>query len=438
MKIHILLAVLCCVACQSKRDKNSSSSVSESDILKSKDTIVVALTSSKTNSETLVEPKAIKRTNTPTVVTPESKDFKVTVQLTDKPVDIITFSKFVDSTYVVKLETNTKCLIGNISKLKIYNDRIFILDRTSKQLLEFDMQGKFIRLFGKKGKGPGEYLNPSTFDINKKTQELVIYDASRRQLLSYSLKEGVYKDAKKLKYRIGNFVFGKNYNTYIFDTHLVKHRKAQDNVPYYSLAVANLEGDIQTQLFQTDKAQNSLSYRSRNNIFKSESAILFNQPFTNCIYKITETGYTPFFKLEFNERTIPKGLDHNIEFMEFNKKLKANGYQYFDNASGYYMFRDKLLFTVKRKDIHETYVYNMSLNTLKLLKPTTDNLSFGFLGTKACAYGDYLVNYASPFMFLDEKQYKSEAYAGTETQRIVNVTKEGDNPILIFNRVSVN
>jgi hypothetical protein len=74
-------------------------------------------------------------------------------------IDSIDITDFVDTIMAIKLETNDNFLIGRIDKACILNDRIVILDRKlSQTIFVFDLAGKFINKYSKRGKGPGEFV----------------------------------------------------------------------------------------------------------------------------------------------------------------------------------------------------------------------------------------------------------------------------------------
>ena len=57
----------------------------------------------------------------------------------------------------IPLETIDNNLIGNISQIAIYKDKIFVLDRFySKRLYAFKTDGTYIGQIGNQGNGPGD------------------------------------------------------------------------------------------------------------------------------------------------------------------------------------------------------------------------------------------------------------------------------------------
>ncbi len=343
----------------------------------------------------------------------------------------VKFSHIIDSTSVIKLETTEQSLIGRPTQIKVFNNLLFILDGSSKRLLEFDMTGKFIRSYGKNGKGPGEYILPIAFEINERTKEVVILDVAKKNLLLYKL-DGEFKSSINLKFRAYNFAFNKGFTGYVFDTHLVRSM-GDSRSKQFSIVKTDLKGEIISELMKTNSAQNNLAYTSPFNLVKNNSMILFNQPFTNTIFKIQGDNYIPFFNVEFQGKTIPDKLDYNIGYNEFIEKITKNKFQYLDNSHGYFMLGNKLLFTLKRKVDIENYMYNLQTEELSLIDRKTDNLSFGFLGTKIGVYKNSIINYATPMMYLNDEGYNSDKYKNTLVQDVIKRSKLADNPILIFN-----
>ena len=72
----------------------------------------------------------------------------------------------------IPLETNDSCLFSEIREVEIVDNKIYIIDNKRSGLLVFDISGKFITKIGNLGNGPGEYVTPSNFNINKEKQKV--------------------------------------------------------------------------------------------------------------------------------------------------------------------------------------------------------------------------------------------------------------------------
>lgn len=99
---------------------------------------------------------------------------------------------------LVPLETRKECLIGDITKIEVYNGMYYILDRQNqKSILAFDGNGKYIKRIGKIGSGPEEYPQITDFTIDKVNERIIIlsppsivylYDLSGKFIMSKDLK----------------------------------------------------------------------------------------------------------------------------------------------------------------------------------------------------------------------------------------------------------
>ena len=83
----------------------------------------------------------------------------------------------IDTVRFLKLEDKENALFGHITKLRVYQDRIFILDkRYALAVLIYDREGKHIKTLNSKGRGPGEYLYLSNMEIDYQNKHVIILD----------------------------------------------------------------------------------------------------------------------------------------------------------------------------------------------------------------------------------------------------------------------
>lgn len=102
------------------------------------------------------------------------------------PVDTLKLSSLVDSVSYVCLSTGTDHLIGTIRDIKYKNNRFYISQFTSLPLLVFSETGEFLYRVGDNGRGPGEYMEVTAFDINPETRQISILDGTSMKVNVYS------------------------------------------------------------------------------------------------------------------------------------------------------------------------------------------------------------------------------------------------------------
>jgi hypothetical protein len=110
----------------------------------------------------------------------------------------------IQSLEYLPLETTAESLIGEISKIIIKHNRIFIGDFfIAKALFVFDMQGKFLFKVGRRGNGQGEYINLFDFDVFS-NGDIYLWDAVVGKFLVYD-KNSLYRRDVKMEYKFLSF-----------------------------------------------------------------------------------------------------------------------------------------------------------------------------------------------------------------------------------------
>lgn len=84
---------------------------------------------------------------------------------------------------LIQLETTESSFLTGILDVKIFNDRLYVSD-ASRRILIFDQEGKFLKVLGKRGEGPGEFEHFAFMAIDLESNRL--YVASGMKLFVYS------------------------------------------------------------------------------------------------------------------------------------------------------------------------------------------------------------------------------------------------------------
>ncbi len=95
------------------------------------------------------------------------------------------FEDVFQSVEIIPLETHPECLLGGITKLQEADENYFILDGRNNILAKFNDDGKFITKIGREGNGPGEYLKIEDFILDKKNENIILYDIKGRKIIIY-------------------------------------------------------------------------------------------------------------------------------------------------------------------------------------------------------------------------------------------------------------
>lgn len=125
--------------------------------------------------------------------TPNQDDYKIPVldiRLAIQQNKSISIKKEVEHVEYIPLETNDSCLISNLLNLQVSDDYLFMYNGKTKQVLQFDRAGKFVRPIGRLGKGPGEYGLVTELAIDSGRSELSVFQYGDSRLI-YSF-DGVF------------------------------------------------------------------------------------------------------------------------------------------------------------------------------------------------------------------------------------------------------
>jgi hypothetical protein len=103
-----------------------------------------------------------------------------------KSIKLYDMKDMMDSTFsIIPLETDDEALIGEIDKIEIRNNRIYIMDHLSQSVYIFDMGGKYLNKKTAIGQGPGEYANLSYMTVTDSS--LIIIDHYMEKQIEYRL-----------------------------------------------------------------------------------------------------------------------------------------------------------------------------------------------------------------------------------------------------------
>lgn len=91
--------------------------------------------------------------------------------------------------------SSLESLVGSVSEIKLYGDTLYILSDVSLYLFKTD--GRFITRINKEGRGRGEYVNITEFEIDRKNNNLLIFDRSTG-MLRYTM-DGKFIDKTPIK-----------------------------------------------------------------------------------------------------------------------------------------------------------------------------------------------------------------------------------------------
>ena len=212
----------------------------------------------------------------------------ITVDIT-KQADISEFVSSFDG--YVCLETTDDCLISDIDKLKIVGDTIYISDE-SKIAMFSRTDGCFLGKIQKQGRGPGEYVELTRFDVfNSQLYALSNID---REIIVYNSRGDVLKT-------INTYVGFED--LFVLDEDNIWLYSSYSNDSLHNFILIDSEGNVKTKYAPFPDNQ---SYLLTHHVFchQSSDALYTAQCFDNIVYLLNEGGYEPAYRFDMNLQNI--------------------------------------------------------------------------------------------------------------------------------------
>jgi hypothetical protein len=220
-----------------------------------------------------------------------------------------------EKTYI-KLDASTDdALFQSSSKIKIVHDRIYILDgsRAVQKLLVFNMDGSFVGSAGRRGKGPGEYLQISDFDVSPRG-EVCFIDAHGEPDRFF-----VFDSAL-------NFISVKNLPFEADIMRILPDNRYQFGLSLWNTgenstwktAVTNADFETLDKYLLYDEYYDRATWISDYFFEQTENHIIYNKPIDNNVYVFSSDGkLEKVYQFDFGNKNVPdeykKAIEENWE-----------------------------------------------------------------------------------------------------------------------------
>lgn len=331
----------------------------------------------------------------------------------DKQDEIFNYSDYLDSVKYVPLETTDSCLVGNVRDIHFVNDQFYISD--NKTVFVFSKEGKFVGKVSRCGRGHGEYLNLSYFDVNKSNGEICIYDQGKGMVHVYT-QNGTFLRNVRIEGIARDFAVLPNGN-YLFYTPDIM----TDN--YRGVWQTDKDGNFVNQPVVLSEKTNRIILKSNNfmHLNDTEIGLLGPMGFDNIYHISTDTSYIAY-SVETNF-TIPRKVlkMDNSESLPEGLSYSLTRYYETDNLVSFYM--------VIMGDKQKTIIYDKNTGIVynRTMYQDDRNPTFFEWGDKVPIFipeyrTDYGIcfGYSSAKLFMKMKDYS--AYAPN--------CEEDSNPIM--------
>lgn len=212
-----------------------------------------------------------------------------------------------DEIVVTPLETDERCMVGDIRRVIFANGRYYIQDRASSAVFIFDESGKFINKLSRLGRAPNEYLSLISFTvvgdniwiIDNNGNMVKCYDSNCEYVSGFRF----FPTACEIE-SLGDDIF--------ISTNRFGYAEVN-----YELYRYNTQTKETTSYFPYPATDPNTIRISRNLQFaRQPGSLLFIHPQYDTIYQINSDGVEPRYKFAFSERydnTLVSYNDFNTE-----------------------------------------------------------------------------------------------------------------------------
>lgn len=220
----------------------------------------------------------------------------VSIPITDMETSYGKLSDFAEEIKMIPLEFTDDCILGEIEKIVMSDDCIFIMERDNqKGIYVFDHMGKYLYKIGNRGQGPEEFVDLSDFSLNEEERLIYLYDLARTKVLVFSCEGDFIKDIQ-MNYYADNFEY-QNGLFYLYRENVVY------GDPLYSLVIKDDRGETVNKYYPVIE---KISYTHYCIFRKLNNEILFAEDMRDSIFTIKKDKLTPRYIVDYQDKSMSK------------------------------------------------------------------------------------------------------------------------------------
>lgn len=325
----------------------------------------------------------------------------------------VKISDLMEDVKLIKLASADSVVVGEVSKLKFFEGKFYILDRKAlKGIFVFNKDGSFVRKFSVAGKGPGEALDIVDFDIQD--NKIYLLDLAAKKQLIYQL-NGEFINEIKLPNRYLQFEFLED-NTILY----LKEQGNKTDKAEGKIVLTDIEGKTTQEFLFRQNVDGNL--RLPMVFSKYKNTVLYWEIFNDTIYRYQDAGFKTAYEVNFGDKKIPKKV-MDLPLMERLTELNNSPALYAGIIDNCLECDKYLLFNFKTNGETYSAVYDKEKKTCTTVK----NFEVEEFNIKVNA-----IQYK-----LDQSSFASVIYPSqmrwlNGDGKLKNTINEFDNPLILL------
>ena len=231
----------------------------------------------------------------------------------------INLSRFTDNIRYMTLENRADIAISNYNSVDL-SDNLLLTSDSESSLLIFDLSGHLVVKFGKKGRGPEEYLNINNLSFGKDNK---VYFNSMADLFEFNM-DGSFS-TKYLNCMLVENTFYLHQWCIVDDSLIFGHIQNDSGQTKYKAILINRNGKVKRyyQNFDLLKNRQSRIAGGTTQIFTFNGTLHFKEQFNDTL-----------FSLNTDYELIPEYC-FNLGNLKMPASVRVNFYEYFEKINDY-------------------------------------------------------------------------------------------------------
>ena len=320
----------------------------------------------------------------------------------------------------VFLETTSESALSMISKVVLWNGRIFVSDNRYDKICVFDTAGKFLWNIRRVGRGPGEYIGMTDFVIDPDREELIIYADKPYKLIHCGVQGDFRYESRLPDALFKELAFTEKYLVAI---------NSQQMFPadYLSLIERGREDGFVKIPFERPIPFNTYSIGRQ---LVVSDHLNFTCRYDNTVYRLDGKEIVPWFQIDFGEKNFPASrLNVQLTQEEF-WDLLVKGYVY--SVTNVTEDGKTVYFTTNLSGLGKIDLEGRQTTYLRSLKDGRLGVFLGEMLAVEHVGGHPVVGFSQTLQQLK----LSVSDRGNSTDSVflsrVRTAREDDNPVLFF------
>lgn len=331
-----------------------------------------------------------------------------------------------DSISYVQLDSSD--LIGEIDKVLIYGEKIYILDAyITEKVFIFDKKGHLLNIIDDKGQGPNEYAGLSGMSIDYDKKELCLNDRLAMKKLYFDLNGKFIRKENSISCFYLNILGGFTVNQ------LAYQQSFSRDINYH--IVSTLLDSVYCKGFPYEPIQKHYIV-SKNAVYNSNNELLFVPTLSDTVYHIKSfSEYSIRYVIQHN-RSIWNKHKEELTYNEINNFIKQDGYTAF---GGLFYETSKYIYFSMDRELNGFvakvyYLYDKDKNQAYELDGKDIKIFNEIVPPNIIALeGETFVSSFDPYRIKEILSGDGKCIIKNDVLKtIINKSDENSNPVLVF------